>query len=61
MTDAAKVIKGSALTFPSDRPRKKLDYIFVSRDIELISAAVPHVTVSDHLPHLAEIEMKKSF
>jgi len=34
-----------------------VDYIFASRDVDLISLKVPQVTVSDHLPIVAEVEL----
>jgi len=43
------------LSFPSDKPRIKIDYIFVSRDIEVLLADIPEVVASDHRPHLAQI------
>ena len=45
--------KGS---WPSDNPRMKIDYIFVSPDIEVISADIPEIIASDHRPHIAEID-----
>ncbi len=44
------------LTFPSTEPFKKIDYIFVSKDIKVISADVPQIAVSDHLPHTVDIK-----
>ncbi len=58
MKDAADLIDGEALSFPSDAPRIKIDYVFVSRDIEILSADVPAVVASDHRPHLAEIALR---
>jgi len=38
-------------TFPADKPNRKLDYIFYSRDkIDLIEAFIPESAGSDHLP-----------
>ena len=48
---------GDLLSFPSDEPDRKIDYIFTSRDIKVISADIPPVVVSDHRPHTAEIEL----
>lgn len=42
-------------SFPSDKPRIKIDYIFVSPDIEVVSADIPKIIASDHRPHIAEI------
>ena len=45
-------------SFPSDKPRIKIDYIFVSPDIEVKSADIAEVIASDHRPHVAEVELK---
>lgn len=57
MTDASDTIIGSKLSFPSDKPDRKIDYVFVSRDIKVVSAEVPAVVASDHRPHTADIEI----
>ncbi len=56
MTDTATFFEKPYLTFPSKEPFKKIDYIFVSKDIKVVSADVPQIAVSDHLPHTVEIE-----
>lgn len=43
-------------TFPSDNPRIKIDYIFTSPDIEVISKGTSQNIVSDHLPRWIEIK-----
>ena len=55
MTDTAEMFIKPLLSFPSDAPERKIDYIFVSRDITLLSADIPDIIVSDHRPHTAEI------
>lgn len=55
MNDAASCFKAPLLSFPSDNPDRKIDYLFVSKDIELISADIPAIVASDHRPHVAEI------
>lgn len=42
-------------TFPSDKPKIKIDYIFVSPDVEVVFADIPEIIASDHRPHIAEI------
>lgn len=49
--------RGDMFSFPSDKPDRKIDYIFVSNDIKVLSAEIPALTVSDHRPHTAEIEL----
>ncbi len=44
------------LTFPSDKPRIKIDYIFTSRDIEIINKGTTTDVVSDHLGQWIEIK-----
>ena len=44
-------------TFPTDKPQVKIDYIFVSKDFEVLSAEIPGISSSDHLPHTADIKL----
>ena len=58
MKDAADLIPGPVpLTWPSDAPEKKLDYIFVTPDVEILWAEVPRIIASDHFPHVAEVKL----
>ena len=45
-----------AFTFPSDKPRIKIDYIFTSKDIEVISKGTSSNIVSDHFAQWIEIK-----
>lgn len=45
-------------TWPSDKPIKKLDYIYVSKNIKIKSSKVLNDIISDHKPIIAEIEVK---
>ncbi|MBO5439837.1 MAG: endonuclease/exonuclease/phosphatase family protein, partial [Clostridia bacterium] len=44
-------------SFPSDNPRIKIDYIFVSNDIEVVSSDIADIIASDHRPHIAEVNV----
>ena len=55
--DAAELLPDAGLTFPSDAPYKKIDYIMVTPDVEILEAAVPKVVASDHLPHTAIVKI----
>ena len=55
--DTAEVSDKSNVTFPSDAPTMKIDYIFVSKDIKTLSAGVIDAITSDHRPYYAEIEI----
>ena len=55
LVDTATAFGGERLSFPSDAPRKKIDYIFVSPDLCVLGADIPAVVASDHRPHVAEI------
>ena len=43
-------------TYPSDNPKEKLDYIFVSKNIEIISSKVTDEIVSDHKAIITKIK-----
>ncbi len=57
MVDTADFFNEEKLSFPSDNPNRKIDYIFVSPDIKVISADIPPIVASDHRPHIARIEI----
>lgn len=47
-----------SLSFPSDNPQVKIDYIFTSKDIKYGSPKILNDVFSDHLPHYVEILRK---
>ena len=57
LKDTANGFCTDKLSFPSDKPRIKIDYIFVSPDIEVVSADIPELIASDHRPHIAGINI----
>ena len=57
MKDAAECFDGEKNSFPSDKPDRKIDYIFVTPDLHLLSADIPPIVASDHRPHTAEINI----
>ena len=57
MKDVADCFNKPLLTFPSDKPDRKIDYIFVSPDVEVISADIPEIVASDHRPHTATVNI----
>ncbi|MBR3942053.1 MAG: endonuclease/exonuclease/phosphatase family protein, partial [Clostridia bacterium] len=58
MKDCADWFEKPLFSHPSDNPEIKIDYIFVSPDIEIVSADIPAIVASDHRPHTAEIKME---
>lgn len=56
MVDTATLFNGEKLSWPSDKPKMKIDYIFVSPDIKIVSADIPEIVASDHRYHIAEIK-----
>ena len=56
MKDAAEKFCDPLYSYPSDAPNIKIDYLFVSPDIEVIEADIPAVVASDHRPHTATIK-----
>ncbi|MBQ6947141.1 MAG: endonuclease/exonuclease/phosphatase family protein [Clostridia bacterium] len=55
MKDAAEMMEGDGFSFPSDAPNRKIDYIFVTPDVKMISAEVPAIVASDHRPHTLQV------
>lgn len=56
MYDTAERFPGDLLSYPSDRPQIKIDYIFTSRDLRVTDADIPPIISSDHRPHIAKID-----
>jgi endonuclease/exonuclease/phosphatase family metal-dependent hydrolase len=46
-------------SYPSDRPRKELDFILYSKEIEITHFEVPAVTFSDHRPLVCDFEVRR--
>ena len=56
MKDTADLFDEPKKSYPSDAPNRKIDYIFVSQDIEVIDADIPAVVASDHRPHISTVQ-----
>lgn len=48
--------KEDELTYPHKEPLQRIDYIWVTPDIEITDLKVPYSTASDHLPVVVNIE-----
>lgn len=57
MVDTAGFFDAPKLSFPSDNPTIKIDYIFVSKDIQVVEADIPAIVAADHRPHTATVVM----
>ena len=55
--DTALLFDAPKLSYPSDKPTVKIDYIFTSRDLKVTSADIPAIVSSDHRPHTATINL----
>lgn len=60
LTDTWKVVgRGGGFTFPVKNPRKRIDYIWISPETILpLKMEVLHSIASDHLPIVAELDLK---
>lgn len=56
--DTADKFTSPKLSFPSDVPTVKIDYIFVSKDLVVNGADIPEIISSDHRPHIATVEIE---
>ncbi len=54
--DTADFFSEPKLSFNSVNPTVKIDYVFVTPDIKVISADIPEIIASDHRPYIVEIE-----
>ena len=55
LCDTAGVFTAPKLSFPSDEPTVKIDYIFASGDLRVVEADIPAIVSSDHRPHVATV------
>ena len=56
--DTAEKFDSKKLSYPSDKPKVKIDYIFTSKDLCVKSADIPEIISSDHRPHVATLDLK---
>ena len=59
MQDAAEGFCADTLSVPTDKPDRKIDYIFVSRDVAVEDADIPAIVAADHRPHVATVTVKE--
>jgi endonuclease/exonuclease/phosphatase family metal-dependent hydrolase len=57
MFDTAELFETEKLSFPSDNPVEKIDYIFTSSDIKVTYADIPERVVSDHRPYIVKVNI----
>ena len=55
--DTAELFPEPLGSYPSDIPDRKIDYIFVSKDLAVLDADIPAIVASDHRPHVATVEL----
>ena len=53
--DAWPAAAGPGLTDPADVPRKRIDYVLVSKDFRVRDASVPNTVASDHRPVVVDL------
>ena len=58
LQDTANFFSTYKLSFPSDTPKVKIDYILVSKDLKVEYADIPEIISSDHRPHVATIDLE---
>ena len=55
--DTAALLPEHTLSFPSDKPEIKIDYMFTSNDIRVKEAQIPPELTSDHRPYVITIDL----
>ncbi len=57
MIDTAVYFDEPKYSFPADKPRKRIDYIFISKDVKAVYADIPDLVASDHRLVVSDIEI----
>ena len=57
MKDTSPLLGENCLSFPSNAPDRKLDYIFLSSDLTAVSADIAPLVLSDHRPYRCTVEI----
>ena len=57
LADTADHSDRPMLSYPSDHPTEKIDYIFASSSLKPTFVSVPQMIVSDHRPYLAVFDI----
>lgn len=50
--------KGPGYSFPSDHPYKRIDYLWISNQLQPLQSWVPSSHASDHAPVMAEFQLR---
>jgi endonuclease/exonuclease/phosphatase family metal-dependent hydrolase len=59
LQDAWIPAEGNDLTYPAEKPVKRIDYVLTSNDFASISSTVPETQASDHRPVIANLRFTK--
>lgn len=57
LKDTAEAFSRPQLSYPSDVPKEKIDYIFTSPSVKTTFATIPPVVASDHRPYFAILDL----
>ena len=57
MFDTASLFGGERFSYPADKPDMRIDYLYTSRELEVLSADILADVVSDHRPYVAQIRI----
>lgn len=58
--DSEIKFKNKLYSWPSNSPNKKIDYIFTSKDINIVKSTILDEIISDHKPLIIEIKIKNN-
>lgn len=58
LVDTSIYFKQPSMSFPSVKPRIKIDYIFTSNNILVNEAYIPKIVASDHYPYYINVNIK---
>lgn len=55
LKDTSIAFNEPKFSFPSDKPKKRIDYIFVDKKFDVCTSDIPNIVVSDHRPVVSKI------
>lgn len=57
MQNTADFFPFERLSFSSEKPFERIDYMYASKDLKILSADIPAIVLSDHRPYVVTMEV----
>ena len=57
MQDTGELLAPGSMSWPSNEPRAKIDYVFATKEFSVRAAEIPVIVASDHCPYVADLSL----